>query len=157
MITTNNRFNTMPEQVQENANNIKKLDEVVSRLKLGTFKGKNLWTNENPAALFETQAITNEEFLNPYNVLKIYFLDDIINALQVQTIMLDLDVNYPVEVSYIVGAKKRFRKIEFNSLQNEVIVSDERVADLLTGEVEEGSNGSLVPLAIIGFVEEVTV
>lgn len=147
----------MPEQVQENMNNIKKLDEVVSRLNLGTFKGKNLWTNENPAALFENQAITNEEFLQPFNILKMYFLNNISSELTVQTIMFDLDVNYPVEVSFIVGAKKHFRKVEFNSLQNEVVVSDEQVADLLTGEVEEGSNTYLVPLAVIGFVEEVVV
>ena len=157
MITTNNKFNTMPEQVQENMDNVKKLDEVVSRLNLGTFKGKNLWTNPNPSALFEEQAITNDEFLQPYNMLKIYFINDTVDDLTVQTIMFDLDVNYPVWVTFVAGSRIKRRKVEFNSLQNEIVISDEEVIDVLAGETEEGSNGSLVPLAIIGFVEEVTV
>ena len=155
MITTNNKFNTMPEQVQENMDNIKKLDEVVSKLNLGTFKAKNIWTNENPSISFEMQAVTNEEYLNPYNILKIYFINNITSELTVQSVMFDIDVNYPIEISYITGTKKHYRKVEFNSINNEIIFGMEQILDLLTGEVEEGSNNYIVPLGIIGFVEEV--
>lgn len=158
MIITQTKFNSMPEQVEENKKNIKLLDAALESVQAGKMIGKNIWTNPNASKAFENQVVTSEEFLKPYNVLKIYIINYVAaSELTVQTIMLDLDVNYPVEISYIIGTQKHYRTIKYNTLNNEVEFSNESILDLLTGEVEEGTNTYVVPLAIIGFIEEVSV
>lgn len=148
----------MPEQVQENAANIKVLDAAIGKIAKGTMIGKNLWTNATTTEEFEAQVITNDELLNPYNVIKVYIINDIGNNIAtIQSVMLDLDVNYPVYVDFIDGTTLHRRMITFNSSKNEIEISNESIIDLLTSEVSSGTNNYLVPLALIGFIEQIEV
>lgn len=156
MIITETKFNSLPEQVEQNKRNIKLLDAALEAVQSGKMIGKNIWKNPDASQPFENQVITSEELLKPYNVLKIYFINNVAaSEATVQTIVLDLSTNYPVEVSYQTAPDKHFRTVKFNALNNEIEFSDEQIVDILDGSTPAANNEYLVPLAVVGYIEEV--
>lgn len=151
-VITNLAKGTMPEQVQENKENIEKLQQ-----KVGKMVGKNLWTNPNPTTEVGAMVIPSDEFLNPYNVIKLYFIvDKNAGKLSIVSINLDLDVNYPISVFHHDLDSFARRDIEFNSLQNEIKISNDVITNVVEASETSGVGDTLIPLAAIGFIEDVT-
>lgn len=155
MYITNNKFNTMPEQVQENADNIKKLNEALSKVD-GTIKGVNIWTNEDPSQTFEARVISDEKFLKPYNIIEFIFIENIsAETLAVKSIKLDLDINYPVKIQILNGTEYAERTLTYNTLTNEIEISNCKTVDFASGEADENNN-LIVPLGATAYVENIT-
>ena len=70
MFTTNNKFNTMPEQVQENVNNIKSIDKFISNLpKNLTYRGN--WVKGRRYFVNDVVSYDGSAYVNKSNVISI--------------------------------------------------------------------------------------
>ena len=149
MIITNTAKNTMPEQVQENMENIQALQEAINEIESGKIILKKIWENEDTSQTFpETVVPLNEENFDRFEIV---FVDSTSGT---NTVRIIFTKDNQSVVQYLSTKYFYEREIVFDALNNEIDISDATKNDITTSTYVV-DNTLLIPVAIYGVNSEI--
>lgn len=150
MIYSRNDLNSLPEQVQENLENIKALKELYDNVEAGIVKGKKIWENDDPSISFPATVVSLDGF-EDYTRFEIVFADSTSGS---RTISIIMSKDYVTQAQFLNTSYFYERKVEYDAVNNEIDFADATKNDISNGTYTT-DNTLLVPLAIIGFDAEI--
>ena len=150
MIYSRNDLNSLPEQVQENMDNIAFLKDALDEIDAGIVKGKKIWENEDPSIAFPSTVISLDGFEN-CSRFEIVFADA---TTETTTISMIFSKDYETQCQFLKGSHFYERAIEYDIANNEIDFADASDNDIVAG-TSSTDNSVLIPPAIIGFDVEI--
>ena len=141
--------NTMPEQVQENKNNILALKELIEKIDAGIIKGKKIWENEDPSIAFPETVISLEGI--ELSKFDIFFAESTTDA---NIVVMPFYKDYATQCQLLRTSHFFERGVTFDALNDEIKIADATDNNIISSTYTV-DNTKLIPIAIIGYYEEI--
>ena len=149
MIITNTAKNTMPEQVQENMDNIQRLDEALESIE-NKVVYKKIWENPNPNQSFASAVVSIADV--NFERFLIAFTD--IETGSKAYIEKPFVKDYKTTVQFLSSIYFYEREVTFDALNDEIVFSDATLNNITNGTYTVNNN-ILIPIAIYGVNSEI--
>lgn len=141
--------NTMPEQVQENKNNIQALKELIEEIDIGIIKGKKIWENEDPTSAFAETVVSLADM--EFSKYEIIFAEATNSS---RTISIPFLKDHETQAQMLNTQHYYERGVSFDALNNEIVLADATDNNIVSATYSV-DNSKLIPLVIIGYYEEI--